>query len=253
MSKQRQPTDTGRVAVPPRRSTQRTPPRRPPTNRRKPPRHSRRRLLGGIAAVLAAAVVAVVVVLTTTGGSPGPQLGGPPGPEGVPLETGAALAPAGAVAPATGARYAVGCGATEQLATHTHTHLAVFVNGVLRPIPPGVGMVGQLQSQPTPHGTFVDGSSTCLYWLHTHAQDGIIHVEAPAGRTFVLGQFFGVWGQPLTPDRVGPATGPVTAYVNGKRWTQPLTDIPFSAHGLIQLDVGAPVVAPRSVSFPSTL
>ncbi|MHB8504119.1 MAG: hypothetical protein ACYDEN_00090 [Acidimicrobiales bacterium] len=203
--------------------------------------------------MLVAAVVAAVVVVATSGGRAGPQLGGPAGPEGVPLETGRVLAPAGAVAPAADSRYGVGCGATEQLATHIHTHLAVFVNGVLRPIPAGVGMVGQLQVQRTADATFVSGSSICLYWLHTHAQDGIIHVEGPAGRTFVLGQFFGIWGQPLTADRVGPATGPVTAYVNGHRWTQPLIDIPLSARGLIQLDVGRPVVGPRSINFPNTL
>lgn len=237
-----------RSDVPARRSQQPRPPKRRPPKRR--PARSRKPLIAAVVAVLAAAVVAVVVA-TTSGSSP--QLGGPAGPEGVNLETGTPLAAAGAVPPTQGGGAAVGCGATEQLATHTHTHLAVFVNGTLRPIPPGVGMVGQLQTQSSPQGTFVSGSSDCLYWLHTHAPDGIIHVEAPAGRTFVLGQFFIVWGQPLSQNRVGPATGPVTAYVNGHRWTQPLEDIPLAAHEVIQLDVGTPIVPPRSVSFPSSL
>lgn len=197
-------------------------------------------------------VAVVVVVIVVTGGSGGHK-GGPVGPEGVALENGPVLATAAAVPQAQGTKAIVGCGATEQLATHIHAHLAVFVDGGVRAIPPGVGMLGQVQLQSTPKGKFATGSSICLYWLHTHAQDGIIHVEAPAGRTFVLGQFFAVWGQPLGSDQVGPATGPVTAYVNGQRWTQNIADIPLTSHGTIQLDVGTPVVGPRSVSFPSSL
>ena len=250
MSNQRKvKSSAGHGRAPVRRSQQGRPGERRPPKRRAG--RSPKPLIAAAAALLAVAIAAVVIVSST--GSPGAQLGGPAGPEGVTLETGTPLAAAGAVPPSKGAGSGVGCGATEQLATHTHTHLAVFVDGALRPIPPGVGMVGTLQSQSTPHGTFVTGSSTCLYWLHTHAQDGIIHVEAPAGRSFFLGQFFAVWGQPLSQNQVGPAKGPVTAYVNGKLWTRALANIPLASHELIQLDVGTPIVPPRKVSFPSTL
>ena len=249
MSNQRKvKSSAGNSRVPVRKSQPGRPGERRPPKRRAG--RSRKPLFAAAAAVLAAAIAVVVIVATT--GSSGPQLGGPPGPEGVTLETGTPLAAAAAVPPAQGSSSGVGCGA-EQVATHTHTHLAVFVDGALRPIPPGVGMVGTLQSQSTPQGTFVTGSSTCLYWLHTHAQDGIIHVEAPAGRSFFLGQFFAVWGQPLNQNQVGPAKGPVTAYVNGKIWTRALADIPLASHELVQLDVGNPIVPPRAVSFPSTL
>lgn len=238
----------GSRPIPARRSQQGSPAKRRPPKRRAG--RSRKPLIGAAAVVLAVAIAIVVVVAT---GSSGPKLAGPPGPEGVTLETGTLLAPAAAVAPATGSESGVDCGATEVVATHTHTHLAVFVDGVLRPIPPGVGMVGTLQSQSTPQGTFVTGSSNCLYWLHTHAQDGIIHVEAPAGRSFFLGQFFAVWGQPLSQGQVGPAKGSVTAYVNGHLWSGAIANIPLASHEVVQLDVGTPIVPPRTVSFPSTL
>ena len=249
MSNQQRPKAPPRRSdVPARASNQRR-----SNQRRRPNRRGRRSHKAFIQVGIAVVVVAVaVIVIVVTGRSSG-QGGGPAGPEGVKLETGPVLAPAAAVPVAQGSKAIVGCGATEQLATHVHAHLAVFVDGKLRPIPPGVGMLGKVQLQSTPHGSFATGSSTCLYWLHTHAQDGIIHIEAPAGRTFVLGQFFAVWGQPLGSDQVGPATGPVTAYVNGQRWTQNLTDIPLSGHEAIQLDVGTPVVGPKSVAFPSTL
>ena len=46
----------------------------------------------------------------------------------------------------------------------------------------------------------VGRTSNCLFWLHTHAALGVIHVEAPVARTFTLAQFFAVWqqGKPLS-------------------------------------------------------
>jgi len=40
-------------------------------------------------------------------------------------------------------------------------------------------------------------------WLHTHAADGIIHTESPVERTYTLGDFFDIWGQPLGRHQVG--------------------------------------------------
>ena len=43
--------------------------------------------------------------------------------------------------------------------------------------------------------TDVGRTGLCYYWLHMHSgEPGIIHVEAPADRTFTLGDFFAVWG-----------------------------------------------------------
>ncbi|HKR74492.1 MAG TPA: hypothetical protein VJR94_10330, partial [Candidatus Nitrosocosmicus sp.] len=33
----------------------------------------------------------------------------------------------------------------------------------------------------------------CIFWLHTHDDSGIIHVEAPYETSFSLGQFLQVW------------------------------------------------------------
>jgi hypothetical protein len=54
-------------------------------------------------------------------------------------------------------------------------------------------------------------AGSCFAWLHTHSADGIIHTESPVTRTFTLGEFFDVWGQPLSSRQVGPAHRPVTA------------------------------------------
>jgi hypothetical protein len=104
----------------------------------------------------------------------------------------------------------------------------------------------------TSAGPFV-ASGTCFYWLHTHAPDGIIHIESPVQRSYTLGEFFDEWGQPLGPDRVGPAKGKVTTIYDGQVYQGNPRNIPLTAHARIQLEVGPPLVAPVSITWPSGL
>ena len=100
-------------------------------------------------------------------------------------------------------------------------------------------------------GSFVEGGK-CLYWLHTHNATGVIHVESPVQRVYTLGQFFDIWGQPLSTTQVGRATGSVTAFLNGKRFSGDPRSIKLTPHALIQLDVGK-VVPPQPFTFPAGL
>jgi hypothetical protein len=171
-------------------------------------------------------------------------LGGPQGPEGIPAETGTPLA--GLSLTAAGQTIdGVQCGA-EQLVYHIHAHLTVYANGAMRPVPGGIGQVGP-QASGSGNSAFY-GAQVCYYTLHTHAADGVIHVEAPTETTYTLGQFFALWGQTLSSSQVGPAKGTVTAYLNGKPYTGDPTSIPLTAHADIQLDVGT-VVAPKKVDW----
>ncbi len=199
-----------------------------------------------------------------TGGTPTLKLGslaslgtlqpvgsmGSTGPEGIPIPNGPPLASA-ALSAAGQTVDGIQCLSNEQTLFHIHAHLTIFVNGSPRQIPAGIGIPGA-QSQNSPQGPFVS-SGSCFYWLHTHAADGVIHIESPVQRTYTLGDFFDEWGQPLGPNQVGPATGPVTAIYNGKRYEANPRDIPLNAHAQIQLEVGTPLVAPESVSFPNGL
>jgi hypothetical protein len=173
-------------------------------------------------------------------------LTGPAGPEGIVLEQGQPLA-----SPSTAASGqtvdGIQCNSTEQVAYHIHAHLSVYVNGTLRPIPAGIGIVAPVAEQ-TANGAF-DSASQCYYWLHVHAQDGIIHVESPTTATYTLGQFFAIWNQPLTASQVGPSTGTVTVFVNGVRYTGNPADIPLQSHADIQIDVGTPTVAAQRVDW----
>jgi hypothetical protein len=144
------------------------------------------------------------------------------------------------------------CERTEQVLFHIHAHLTIFVNGKARLVPYGIGIAPPLQGQNTTLGPFVT-SGNCFAWLHTHTNDGIIHIESPIQRTYTLGNFFDVWNQPLGPDQVGPAHGHVTVFVNHELYVGNPRNIPLLPQAQIQLDVGMPLVAPETIKFPPGL
>jgi hypothetical protein len=186
--------------------------------------------------------------LSTLGALSSPGSPGATGSEGVPIPAGPVLAP-----PMTTGETIDGiqCSTGEQVAFHIHSHLTIFVNGIAQEVPAAVGIANP-QAEATAQGQFI-GAGSCFYWLHTHAADGIIHVESPVTATYHLGQFFDIWGVPLSPDQMGPAAGEVTAFYNGQHWTGDPREIPLNAHAQIQLDVGTPLIAPESIGFPHGL
>ena len=234
-------------------------------------RQRQRRWWLGIAAVVVAAGLAVGITLGVSGGgtnaaasapslklaplstlgklSPAPSAG-TPGSEGVPVPNAAPLA--GLATAATGQPVdGISCQTSEQTIFHIHAHLTVFVNGSPRQVPAAIGIPGA-QAEQTTAGPFI-ATGTCFYWLHTHAPDGIIHIESPVQRAYTLGEFFDEWGQPLGPGQVGPAKGKVTAIYDGQVYRGNPRNIPLTAHAQIQLEVGSPLVAPISITWPSGL
>jgi hypothetical protein len=224
---------------------------------------------GGVVAVL---VIVLIIVLVTGSSSKSPptktatdikttaipaslQLVADPattqGAEGIPIPSGAKLATVSAAA--TGQTVdGIQCNAGEKTVTHVHTHLTIFVNGKARVIPYGIGIPG-FSAVSTPNGPFVETGS-CFYWLHTHAEDGIIHVESPSTtETFTLGQFFAEWGIPLSTTQVGPASGKLTVFFTapGKKvgiYKGNPANLPLGSHYQIQIDVGTPIVKPVNIT-----
>jgi hypothetical protein len=142
------------------------------------------------------------------------------------------------------------CDASEQVVYHVHTHLSVFVDGVLHPLPTGIGIVSPVAEQ-TAHGPFFV-ATRCYYWLHVHAQDGVIHIESPSVRTYTLGEFFDIWRQPLSRSRIGTVTGRLSVFVNGRRYFGNPASVVLGSHEDIQIDVGTPVVPPARVDWSGT-
>jgi hypothetical protein len=153
------------------------------------------------------------------------------------------------------------CNALEQLASHYHTHLQIYVNGQEVPIPTDVGR---------------QSVTGCYYWLHTHAlagDDGVIHIESPDNQTYDLQQFFDIWGQQLSATNVlgykVDASHQLTAYVyeptdQPTDDTQPFTVTPPSTftpytgdvtkivlkpHELIEVEYGTTLVPPQPFTF----
>jgi hypothetical protein len=229
--------------------------------------HRRRRASIGIAAGLAAFAATAALALTRHAGiasAPLPlaalgTLGhlrpigeiGPLGPEDVPIPEAPALGRTRLVA--TGRQIdGISCQSREQVLFHIHAHLTFFVGGAARQVPAGIGIARPYQVEETPRGAFVAGAS-CFMWLHTHAADGIIHTESPVERTYTLGEFFDIWGQPLDRNRAGPVHGRVTALFNGRVFTGNPREIPLLAHAQIQLEVRRPLAAAEQITFPDGL
>ena len=142
-------------------------------------------------------------------------------------------APSGATVPMGQPVDGVRCEAMEGSVLHIHQHVAIFDHGRALTIPPDVGR--PLAAQ-------------CFYWIHTHTPDGIVHVESPSFRSFTLGQFFDIWGQPLSRTDVAgakPHKGErVVVWVDGQRYDGNPRTIPLTAHLDVTFDVGPPYAKP---------
>lgn len=100
------------------------------------------------------------------------------------------------------------CNTMEQSIFHIHAHLDIFINGQPYVIPPQIGII----------------PGKCLYWLHTHDNSGIIHIESAERRNFTLGEFFDIWNKKFNNtqlfDNVANETSnntSLTVFVNGSK------------------------------------
>ncbi len=127
----------------------------------------------------------------------------------------------------------ISCDAQEGTRIHVHQHLLILDHGKPLSIPHNVGQRPE---------------NRCLYWVHTHTPDGIIHIEAPADRTFTLGDFFAVWGQPLTKRvaataRAGKGTS-LRVWVDDKPYKGDPATIALKSHTTIVIEAGPPFPTP---------
>ncbi len=142
---------------------------------------------------------------------------------------------AGATIPAGQTIDGIRCDQMEGSVLHIHQHLAVLDHGKPIGVPDDVGrpLIGQ-----------------CFYWLHTHTPDGIIHVESPSFHTFTLGNFFDIWGQPLSRTDVAgakPRKGErVQVWVDGSRYTGDPRKIELTQHLDVTIEVGPPYAKPAA-------
>jgi hypothetical protein len=112
---------------------------------------------------------------------------------------------------------------------HVHAHLAIVYNGQWLTMPQNIGI-----------------TSACQYEMHMHDHTGIIHIESPAVADFTLGQFFDIWGEPLTSTNVAGLPGDVVAYINdngeARRYMGDLRAIELTSLRDVTLQVGTPAI-----------
>jgi hypothetical protein len=192
-------------------------------------RARRMRILVGLAIVVVAAIVAVAVL--SGGGSkksggakntagqntPGPWTSGSDG-----VDKRAA---------------ALGLPDPSDTVFHIHANLEVFADGKKQTVPANIGIQG----------------SDFITSLHTHATDGVIHMEAVQPYPFKLGQFFQIWNVPFSATQLGSyhvGKGLVLqTWVNGKQVKGDPVNYVMKAHDRIVVGFGKPGSFPTKNTF----
>jgi hypothetical protein len=126
------------------------------------------------------------------------------------------------------------CDSLEQTAYHIHAHLTIYINGNPVAVPQGVGIAPD---------------QSCLYWLHTHTGDGVLHIEAPKKVSPTLGDFLDIWGQGFSSlsyhnELASPAGW--TVYVDGKPVTSNFNQLVLQEHMVITIAYNSPNITPDS-------
>ncbi|HET8844068.1 MAG TPA: hypothetical protein VFN35_21560 [Ktedonobacteraceae bacterium] len=139
------------------------------------------------------------------------------------------------------------CDPGEGQVLHIHAHITIWIDGKPSPIPQGVGIPLNAQT----------GQSSCFYWLHTHDESGVIHIESPATQPFHLGQFLDEWNQGFNtlgfPSELLLNSG-WQVWVNGKVFNGGLDNVTLTSHTLITLSYNSPNVKPDTVyAWPADL
>jgi len=95
---------------------------------------------------------------------------------------------------------------TTDMATeyHIHPELEIVINGTPVAIPHNLGV-----------------GPTGMTAIHTHDEDGVVHVEAPIKKDFTLGDFFAVWGKGFSSTKILDTTvdekSEIVVTINGQK------------------------------------
>jgi hypothetical protein len=129
----------------------------------------------------------------------------------------------------------ISCDSMEHFNIHIHAHLDIFINGNPYPIPAEIGII----------------PNQCIYWMHTHDDTGIIHIESPKDRSFTLGEFFDIWGQKFDNNQIfdnivgeggSSNNNALSVYINGNRVSNSIDyrEIKINTHDEIAIIYGTP-------------
>jgi hypothetical protein len=124
-------------------------------------------------------------------------------------------------------------------ATAYGAHIELFADGRGIVVPAGIG---------------IGRRGRCVYPLRTADPTGLVWVGASVSLGPPrLGELFALWGQPLGRRRLGAFTGPVLAFLDGRRWRRDPREIPLHRHAQIVLELGGFVAPHAAYGFPAGL
>jgi hypothetical protein len=121
-------------------------------------------------------------------------------------------------------------------------HVELFGRRQAVVIPAGIGLRGPLETE---HHRIVGAG--CRAPARTLDPAGVIDFDAP---DLTLGDFFAIWGEPLSPHALAGFRGAVTAFVAGRRVPGDPADIPLTDQAQIVLEVGGYIPPHRRFLFP---
>jgi hypothetical protein len=133
---------------------------------------------------------------------------------------------------------------------HVHAYVGIIVNGRQVAIPRAIG----LKDPAPPTAGFID-SAACFYYLHTHDESGIIHVEDPKSLPYTaapydFGHLLDIWGINAGKDVFGPFHGDMRIFVGNvplkqtlvkkyEPYTKNLRALKFRSHEVIWIVIGS--------------
>jgi hypothetical protein len=127
------------------------------------------------------------------------------------------------------------CDQLEQSASHYHALVYIYINGEQVQVPQGVGIAS---------------GSSCFYWMHTHDTTGVIHIEAPNGRDFTLGNFLDIWSTKFTQlgyhNELSSADGWMV-YIGSQKYNGDFHNIVLKSHMIVTLAYNSPGVKPNTI------
>lgn len=123
---------------------------------------------------------------------------------------------------------------------HKHMLLSIYKDGKRLGLPDGIGRV--------------HAGCYHAYEMHVHDVTGIIHMESDLPKNFKLGQWFAVWGQPLTSTNVAGLPGPARYYIIENYTITPYTGDPalidMLPHREILIVTGTPMSVVPKYQWP---
>lgn len=117
---------------------------------------------------------------------------------------------------------------------HTHADVQILVHGEPVAVPVGIG---------------IDGSDHQS--LHTHTDDGVVHMESSVVRDFTLGELFDVWGVRLSGTCLGgyceDADNTLRVFKDGEEVTGPIRDVVLDDLSVVVVTYGTPDEVPDPI------